>query len=156
MPVRQPNGGQPKPAHWGRRQSRWLLTWPAALLVFRQLLGTHNVPLHGCGANLRFGSKADIGEAETDVRFTPKSGHRNSVVECPLCAKSGHWAAQQLTELFDQLVGEGEQTRRDGETKCPRSRQVDGQFQFGWLQYRQIGGLFTHQNLAGQNPALPV
>src|SRR6516164_4269281 len=24
-----------------------------------------------------------------NVRFTPKSGHRNSVVECPLCAKSG-------------------------------------------------------------------
>ena len=61
-----------------------------------------------------------------NVRFTPKSGRWNSVVECPLCAKSGHWAAQQLTELFDQLVGEGEQTRRDGETKCLCGRQVDG------------------------------
>jgi len=26
-------------------------------------------------ANVRFGSKADIGEGATDVRFTPKSGH---------------------------------------------------------------------------------
>jgi len=26
--------------------------------------------------DLRFGSKADIGEDATDVRFTPKSGHR--------------------------------------------------------------------------------
>ena len=24
------------------------------------------------------------------VRFTPKAGHWNSAVECPLCAKSGH------------------------------------------------------------------
>jgi len=30
-----------------------------------------------------------LGEGATDVRFTPKSGHWNSVVECPLCAKSG-------------------------------------------------------------------
>src|SRR6516164_2264538 len=42
-------------------------------------------------AYVRFGSKADIGGGAADVRFTPKSGHRNSVVECPLCAKSGHW-----------------------------------------------------------------
>src|SRR5262249_24524969 len=28
--------------------------------------------------------------SKADVRFTPNSGHRNSVVECPLCAKSGH------------------------------------------------------------------
>jgi len=40
--------------------------------------------------NVRFGSKADIAECETNVRFTPRRRHRNSVVECPLCAKSGH------------------------------------------------------------------
>jgi len=28
--------------------------------------------------NVRFGSKADIGEGTTDVRFTPKSRHRLS------------------------------------------------------------------------------
>ena len=27
--------------------------------------------------HVRFGSKADIGEGATDVRFAPKSGHRN-------------------------------------------------------------------------------
>src|SRR6516164_1022114 len=41
------------------------------------------------GANVRFGSKADIGEGASDVRFTPKSGHWNAVVECPLCAITG-------------------------------------------------------------------
>jgi hypothetical protein len=29
--------------------------------------------------HVRFGSKADISLGPTDVRFTPKSGHRNSV-----------------------------------------------------------------------------
>ena len=31
-----------------------------------------------------------------NVRFTPKSGHWDSVVECPLCAKSGHQRATRL------------------------------------------------------------
>jgi hypothetical protein len=31
----------------------------------------------------------------TDVRFTPKSGHRNAVVECPLCANTGREQVQQ-------------------------------------------------------------
>src|SRR6516165_12737701 len=35
-------------------------------------------------------SKADIAASPTNVRFAPKSGHRNSVVKCPLCAKNGH------------------------------------------------------------------
>src|SRR5262249_21457252 len=36
------------------------------------------------------GQKADMAAHSFDVRFTPKSGHWNSVAECPLCAKSGH------------------------------------------------------------------
>src|SRR5262249_26646210 len=54
---------------------------------------------HRAEADVRFGSKADIGEHSINVRFTPKSGHRNSVVECPLCAKSRH-SALQLRTLF--------------------------------------------------------
>ena len=50
-------------------------------------------------ANVRFGSKADISPCPRDVRFTPESRHRNSVVECPLCAKSGHYAVQQSNQL---------------------------------------------------------
>jgi hypothetical protein len=37
-------------------------------------------------AHVRFGSKADIALAKSDVRFTPKSGHRETLLECPLCA----------------------------------------------------------------------
>ena len=45
--------------------------------------------------HVRFGSKADIAAPPTNVRFTPKSGHPPTRLECPLCAKSGHYAAQQ-------------------------------------------------------------
>jgi len=51
------------------------------------------------GPNVRFGSKADIHQPPTDARFTPKSRHRNSVVECPLCAKSGHQAGYRGAHL---------------------------------------------------------
>ena len=40
-------------------------------------------------AHVRFWSKV---HALRDVRFTPKSGHWNSIEKCPLCAKSGHCA----------------------------------------------------------------
>ena len=41
---------------------------------------------------------------------SPKSGHWNSVAECPLCATSGHSALQTLG-LFDHLVDAG---KKDG------------------------------------------
>ena len=45
--------------------------------------------------NVHFGSKADILGGLRDVRFTPESGHWNSVAKCPLCAKSRHGEAPQ-------------------------------------------------------------
>ena len=44
------------------------------------------------GADVRFGSEADIALGPRHVRFTPKSGHQLTRLECPLCAKSGHLA----------------------------------------------------------------
>jgi hypothetical protein len=35
-------------------------------------------------------SNTDIPDHSTDVRFTPKSGHRSVRLGCPLCANSGH------------------------------------------------------------------
>jgi len=43
-----------------------------------------------CVGNVRFGSKADIGGHQINVRFTPKSGHRFRMLGCPLCAKNRH------------------------------------------------------------------
>jgi hypothetical protein len=51
--------------------------------------------------NVRFGSKADIEGPASDVRFTPKSGHWNSVVECPLCAKSRHMQCSKRLLISD-------------------------------------------------------
>jgi len=39
---------------------------------------------------VRFGSGADITRTPSDVRFTPKSGHRADMPTCPLSAKSRH------------------------------------------------------------------
>ena len=61
-------------------------------------------------ANVCFGSKADIAARLDDVRFTPKSGHWNSVAKCPLCAKSGPSAMQRKRVLFDRRLGEPEAT----------------------------------------------
>ena len=40
--------------------------------------------------DFRFGSKADIEATPSDVRFTPKSGHRLRPSGCPRCANSRH------------------------------------------------------------------
>jgi hypothetical protein len=53
--------------------------------------------------NVRFGSKADIGSDKLNVRFTSESRHRNSVVECPLCAKSGHCRVSSADRLISCL-----------------------------------------------------
>ena len=39
-------------------------------------------------ANVRFGSKADIPASQSDVRFTPESGHSGARSKCPLSAKA--------------------------------------------------------------------
>ena len=56
----------------------------------------------GTVRDVRFGSKADIEGRQSDVRFTPESGHGSARSRCPLCAKSGHRhnAAADLLEQF--------------------------------------------------------
>jgi hypothetical protein len=45
------------------------------------------------------------------VRFTPESGHRNSVVECPLCAKSGQ-ASREMSQQSGDAEFDGMQHSR--------------------------------------------
>src|SRR6516165_1489963 len=70
---------------------------------------------HKLVADVRFGSKADIGAPSADVRFTPNSGHWNSVVECPLCARSGHWAPQQKSTY--SITSSAAFSRRSGTSR---------------------------------------
>jgi hypothetical protein len=43
----------------------------------------------GLISHVRFGSKADIRQYLSDVRFTPNSGHSSVRLGCPLSARSG-------------------------------------------------------------------
>jgi len=54
-------------------------------------------------AHVRFGSGTDVAASLINVRFTPKSGHRNSVAQCLLCAKSGLMHRSKW-HRFDQLI----------------------------------------------------
>ena len=47
-------------------------------------------------SDVRFGSKADMCSAAAYVRFAPESGHVRCKEGCPLCAKSGHRAPDQI------------------------------------------------------------
>jgi len=51
------------------------------------------------GADVRFGSKADILGGSRDVRFTPKSGHWPRVTGCPVCANKPHHATIQNSAI---------------------------------------------------------
>jgi hypothetical protein len=64
-------------------------------------------------AHVRFGSKADTRVHPRYVRFTPKSGHRDSAAKCLLCAKSRHSALRQRLALFDHLVGNQQKVASD-------------------------------------------
>ena len=46
--------------------------------------------------DVRFGSKADICDAKSHVRFTLESGHMQCTRRCPLSANSGHEALSPL------------------------------------------------------------
>jgi hypothetical protein len=51
--------------------------------------------------DVRFGSQADILAIGCDIRFTPKSGHSEATVGCPLCAD---FVAEVGCELFWSVI----------------------------------------------------
>ena len=65
------------------------------------------------------------------------------------------YAPQQISPLFDHLVGAGEQGWRHFEAKRLGSLEVDNQLEFGRLLDRKIGRLLTLENaidIAGRPP----
>src|SRR6185436_12213266 len=65
------------------------------------------------------------------------------------CQQETH-APQQATSLFDDLVGTNEQARRDSYLQCPRGFEVDHEFKFGRLLYRQVTRLCTLENFINE------
>src|SRR6516162_904549 len=61
---------------------------------------TSIVPIRTCsleGANVRFGSKADIRSAQRHVRFTPESDIKCDIWKCPLRANNGRSPRYSIT-----------------------------------------------------------
>jgi hypothetical protein len=79
-----------------------------------------------------------------NVRFTPNSGHWNSVAKCPLWAKSCPEQAQQKSaidgSLFDHLVGACYQLWRHIEPERFGSLGVDEQFELRRLLHGRSAG----------------
>src|SRR5262249_46275547 len=84
-----------------------------------------------------------------NVRFTPKSDQisapQRNVAKC----HKQTYAVQQRTQLFDHLVGAGENGGRDVEAERPGGLEIDHQLEFHRLLHRQVGGLLASKNSAG-------
>ena len=83
-----------------------------------------------------------------NVRFTPKSGHRNSAARCPLCAISRH--------SLNDVVGNGEKSRRYRKAERLRGPQVDYKIGLRGLQDRQIVRFGTFEDLGCVERDLPI
>src|SRR6516165_8188105 len=57
-------------------------------ITFKQISASTSPPLALPHGDVRFGSKADITADRLNVRFTPKSGHWNSVVDVRFVPKA--------------------------------------------------------------------
>ena len=77
------------------------------------------------------GQKQTFTHLRPNVRFTPESGHWNSAARCPLCAKSRHSAVRRGTSLFNHLVGDGKDARRNREAERSGCGEVDDKLEFG-------------------------
>jgi len=91
--------------------------------------------------NVRVGSIAShrqVGGVRPMSASPPIATRRSRRSETPLCHKRTH-ARQQ--NLFDHLVGAGEQTRRHGEAQRLGGLKVDHQLVFGRRLHRKISRL---------------
>src|SRR5262249_47164963 len=64
--------------------------------------------------------------------------------------------ASDLASLFDHLVGDGEQRRRNFKAERLRRLEIDDDLEFGGQHDREFGWLGAFENAAGVNPSLLI
>src|SRR5262249_27558773 len=89
--------------------------------------------------------------AKRDVRFTPESDIKCDTGECPLWAISGH-----RDGLFDHLVCEREQKRRNLEAERLGSLEVEVEKELRWSHDRQDCRICAIENQSGVDPGLSI
>ena len=62
---------------------------------------------------------------------------------------AGPFHQRTFRVLFDHVIGNREDTRRNSQAKRLRGFQVDDEFKLGRLHYRQVGGLGALEDAAG-------
>jgi hypothetical protein len=75
-------------------------------------------------------SQNPYGLVNTNVRFAPKSGHWNSVAQCPLCATA------DIDWLLNHLARFGKQCWRYRQPEGLGGLEIDHEIELARLQYR--------------------
>ena len=78
-----------------------------------------------------------------DVCFGAKADMCSAKRACPLSANSDQNAPQQMTLLFNHLVGGKQKLWRNSQTKRLGGLQINDEFVFGRLLIRQITSLLA-------------
>ena len=89
----------------------------------------------------RSGPDSALLRCPLNVRFAHESGRIADIGGCLKCAKTSCEQSQQPAQLFDHLVGAGEQYRWNVDAERLGGLQVDDEIELGGPQDRQVGRL---------------